>query len=212
MTIEHHPDPATLMAYSAGTLGEALSAVVACHLDLCGECREATRRLDAFGGTLIAELAGAELAGPLPAAMPRQFPRSAEPQPHIIDGLPRTLRTLIGGPIASVKWRAIAPGIQHVRVPLSPGAKGDLLLLKVAPGKGLPDHGHAGAELTLVVSGSYHDKMGRFGPGDLADLDDTVEHEPIVDTGEECICIVAMEQRMRHKGIIPRLLQPFLGI
>ena len=60
---------------------------------------------------------------------------------------------------------------------------GKLRLLKVAPGHGIPEHGHGGAELTLVLRGSFHDETGRYARGDVADLDETVEHQPVADPG-----------------------------
>ena len=48
-------------------------------------------------------------------------------------------------------------------------------------GYGLPAHGHNGAELTLVLRGAYQDEVGRFGIGDAADLDESVEHRPVAD-------------------------------
>ena len=76
----------------------------------------------------------------------------------------------------------------------------------------MPEHGHGGSELTLVLSGSYHDKYGHFGRGDVADLDDDAEHQPIVDDGEDCICLVAVERPTRFKGLLPKVFQPFVGI
>ncbi len=58
MTATHHPDISTLMSYSAGSLGEALSAVVACHLDMCGVCRREVLRLNRVGGALIDAASG----------------------------------------------------------------------------------------------------------------------------------------------------------
>ena len=64
--------------------------------------------------------------------------------------------------------------------PLPLAGAGKLRLLKVAPGHGIPEHGHGGAELTLVLRGSFHDETGRYARGDVADLDETVEHQPVV--------------------------------
>ncbi|MBO6932531.1 MAG: cupin domain-containing protein, partial [Roseibium sp.] len=65
---------------------------------------------------------------------------------------------------------------------------------------------------TLVLSGAYRDELGRFGPGDIADLDEHVEHQPRVEAGAPCICIVATEAPTRFKNLISRLLQPLVGI
>ncbi len=85
-------------------------------------------------------------------------------------------------------------------------------MLHIAPGKALPEHGHGGTEMTLVLSGAYRDELGRFGPGDVADLDEHVEHQPKVEQDAPCICLVATETPTRFKGIFSRILQPLVGI
>jgi predicted RNA polymerase sigma factor len=51
--ITHHLDDATLVAYAAGTLGEAHRVVVAAHAAICGECRAAIRAAERVGGMLL---------------------------------------------------------------------------------------------------------------------------------------------------------------
>ena len=100
----------------------------------------------------------------------------------------------------------------HVPLQLSPGAKGDLRLIKIAPGQVMPEHGHGGSELSLILDGSYTDAMGRFGVGDLADLDEEVEHKPAADRKTGCVCLIAVEQKARLKGLFARMVQPFVGL
>ena len=118
----------------------------------------------------------------------------------------------VGASLDLVPWRMIGPGLWHYPIPLSKGASGDLRLFKVAPGKKLPDHGHRGEELTLLLRGSYHDELGTFEEGDIADLDDEVEHQPVADEISGCICLIASERKARFKGLIARLMQPFIGV
>ena len=73
-------------------------------------------------------------------------------------------------------------------------------------------HSHGGGELTLVLRGSYTDEIGRFRNGDLADLDPSVDHTPVADTDEPCICLIATDQRLRFSGVFSRMLQPLIGI
>ena len=98
------------------------------------------------------------------------------------------------------------------RLPTSKAARGSLRLLKIAPGKKIPEHGHGGTEITMVLTGSYRDAFGRFGPGDVADLDENVEHQPTVISSEPCICLVATEAPTRFKSFFGRLFQPLVGI
>ena len=49
----HHLDDATIIAYAAGTLGEAHGFAVATHLAYCDACRSAVRQAENLGGSLL---------------------------------------------------------------------------------------------------------------------------------------------------------------
>ena len=74
----------------------------------------------------------------------------------------------------------------------------------------MPDHTHTGTELTLVLTGAFSHDGGRFACGDVEDADSTVDHQPVVEDGEECVCLVAMEGQLHLRGWIGRLMQPFV--
>ncbi len=73
---------------------------------------------------------------------------------------------------------------------------------------GIPEHAHAGSELTFVIEGGFHDITGSYGPGEVQDVDADVAHTPVADP-EGCICLVAAEAPAEFKGLIGRLVQPF---
>ncbi|MGL1710568.1 cupin domain-containing protein, partial [Vibrio parahaemolyticus] len=72
---------------------------------------------------------------------------------------------VLKGDYSSVRWRRLGLGVWHVPLVLSSPDSGDLRLFKVAPGLAMPDHGHSGSELSLILSGSYTDKVGTFVAG-----------------------------------------------
>jgi putative transcriptional regulator len=120
---------------------------------------------------------------------------------------------LLGGqPLDSIKWKSKAPGLAIYDLPVSPASRGKLFLMRIAAGKAMPEHGHGGEELTLILSGAYNDSLGRFAAGDIADLDQDFEHQPVVEADEACICLVATEAPTRFKSWPARLLQPLIGI
>ena len=97
-------------------------------------------------------------------------------------------------------------------IPLSGSGKTHLQLLRISSGIKLPEHGHGGEELTVILRGSYSDHTGRYAVGDVADLDEDIEHQPMVDSAMDCICLVATEAPTRFKSIWARIAQPFIGI
>ncbi|MEJ8572408.1 ChrR family anti-sigma-E factor [Microbaculum marinum] len=218
MTIRHHPDDATLLSYAAGTLPEALAVAVSAHVALCPRCRHGIRTAETVGGALLDSGSAAEIAADaLDRAMARIETRAGgvatpEPLPDVADArVPAPLARRLGAGLDDIRWRWIAPGVRSHEITVSPGS-GSLMLLKIAPGKSMPDHGHGGTELTMVLDGSYSDETGRYGPGDVADLDESIEHSPMVDSEVDCVCLVALEAPTRFKGRIARLLQPYLRI
>jgi len=207
MSISHHLDDATLMSFAAGALPAALPAVAATHTDMCPRCRREVAALERFGGAVMADLS--------PVALERSEPVQATAMPADTRELslrtgngevPGPIAPLVGGGLDAVAWRWLGPGVWDHPLPLT-GA-GKLRLLKVAPGHGIPEHGHGGAELTLVLRGSFNDETGRYARGDVADLDETVEHQPVVPPGaSDCICLIASETPERFHGLITRQWQ-----
>ena len=217
MTINHHPDDSTVMAYVAGTLPEGFTLVLAAHLESCPRCQERVAEAQALGGELLAALPPASLpSGGLaevwerieaaPAAEPSSRPAAAR------EGIPGALAPYLDGDLDSIRWRSLVPGIrQHVLEGVDSG-NGSVRLLAIAPGFTIPQHSHGGGELTLVLRGSYTDEIGRFRGGDLADLDPSVQHQPVADTDEPCVCLIATDERLRFSGVFSRMLQPLIGI
>jgi len=54
--------------------------------------------------------------------------------------------------------------------------------------------------------------LGRYVAGDCVEADEDVDHQPIVDSEGECICLAAVEGRLLLQGWIGRVVQRFIGI
>jgi len=219
MTIAHHLDEATLLRYASGDLDEAFLVVVATHLAMCDHCRKAVRDAEELGGEM---LFACEPADVNPAALKtllnridtddRPAERTAPIPKTVPGGLPAPLARKVGTNLDDISWRRIAPGVKRHVIETDKATSSSLYMLWIAPGIAVPEHGHGGSEMTLILSGAYRDDLGRFGPGDIADLDEHVEHQPRVEEGAPCICLVATETRAKFSGLLGRLMQPFVGI
>nr|WP_101926763.1 MULTISPECIES: ChrR family anti-sigma-E factor [Luteimonas] len=219
-SLQHHPDPTTLLAYAAGTSPTAFAVVVAAHLAACAACRTAVRDAERTGACLVEQQEGAALSpgardalrarlGDAPM-LPRPAVRDVAPA-HDPDLLPVSLQPFFGPRYSTLRWRRVVPGVHYLRAE-SPGEGGGLMLLRTAPGQGIPMHSHAGHEVTMILRGAYDDALGRFGAGDVADLDESVEHQPVTAPGEACICVAATEAPMRFHGWMARALQSVLRL
>jgi putative transcriptional regulator len=125
--------------------------------------------------------------------------------------VPAPLAGIIGDSLDNLRWRWIGPGLWHR--PLEVRGAGSLHLIKASPSSSVPEHAHGGSELTLVLRGALIDAAGRYGPGDVADVDEAVEHHaPSADPDAGCICVIANEQPTRFRGLLARLMQPWHGM
>ena len=217
MKISHHLDDATVVAFAAGTLGEAHRVVVSAHVTMCRVCRDAVRAAEAVGGMVFQEQDGDAVSDGCRAATLASLDGAAQTMAVKVRGplsdVPLPLGNLLGGKsLADLKWKVRAPGVAKFDIEMSPGSRTRLQLMRLGSGRKMPDHGHGGEELTLILKGSYSDHTGRYLPGDVADLDEETEHQQMVDSDEDCICLIATEAPTRFKSIWARLAQPFVGI
>lgn len=212
LTPAHHPEQDALARFAAGHLPPARSLMIAAHLPFCPDCRAAVRVHEAIGGVLLRAMPEDELS---PNALNRALSRldeparpsaAAEPPLWLAPGVP--MPAILRGH-ADASWRWLAPGVSRIRVRLD--GPEDVYLLRVRPGAAMPEHGHHGAETTCVLAGGFTDATGHYGPGDLIELTDAIEHQPIADAREPCICLIAAEGRVRMKTWITRAFAAAMG-
>jgi putative transcriptional regulator len=210
MTIIHHPSEATLAAFASGSLDESRGVVVATHVSLCRHCRGMVRAFEQVGGALLESAEPAQMtAGALDRAMAQlgqpEPVRSARPQ--AADEFPAPLSQYALG-----SWRWIGRGVQWRSVDVASAEGVRVFMLKAAPGTRLPRHRHTGTEWTCVFEGAFRHDLGRYGPGDFDEADESVEHNPVVEDGVACICLVALQGNIQLQSRLGRLIQPFIRI
>lgn len=216
MTIKHHLSDDLLMAYAAGNLSEAFSLAVATHISLCDECRAALIAHETLGGAILdsqnalAPMSDDALARAM-ARLDTPLPAKPLPQkmPHPV--LPAPLQDYVGTDLAQIKWRSLGMGVRQAVLPTRDKG-GSARLLYIPAGQAVPDHGHRGMELTLVLQGAFRDEAQRFGRGDIEIATEADEHTPVAIGDEDCICLAVTDAPLRFNAMIPRLLQPLFRI
>lgn len=205
----HVPDE-MLAAQAASALAYPFAVLIAAHVSWCDECRARLEAHQILGGVMLEGLAPAPLsAGARSRALAALDGRAAaRARPAPFDVFPGPIAEILGG--RPPRWRRIGPGTRQAI--LWRGAEGSLRLLSIPPGQAVPDHGHRGLELTLVLSGSFSDEGGVFQAGDLEVADEGVEHMPTAGPEGPCVCAAATDAPLRFRSLIPRLAQPFLRI
>lgn len=210
--INHHIPEPMLTAYAAGSLAHPFALLVAAHVSLCDECRAGLGAHEAVGGALLEDQPQAAVSATMKAAVLDQLDdvSAVETEPAyqrsgVYPG--PVMQALTGKP---PRWKPVGGGVRQTL--LHADNDGSTRLLYIPPGKAVPDHGHNGIELTLVLQGAFNDETGRFGVGDLEVADASLEHTPIAEPGAPCICLAATDAPLRFNSLIPRLLQPLLRI
>ena len=214
MTIRHHLSDQLLMSYAAGELPEAFNLVVATHVSLCDECRAQLASFEAVGGAMIesaetAAMSDASLAACLDRIDGLSQANARRPM-RGVGVFPAPLADYVGGGPERVKWRNVGMGVKQAII--RTGRDASARLLYIPGGQAVPDHGHRGLELTLVLQGAFRDDSDRFGPGDIEIADEAMQHTPVAEEGQVCICLAATDAPLRFNKLIPRLAQPFLGM
>ena len=118
----------------------------------------------ATAGRRIVLSGGGDAALAKTMALIAKGPKAAASKPVGSD-VPDPLSAYIGGGLNDVKWRPIGLGVRQAVLKTSHAATARLLY--IPSGAAVPDHGHRGTELTLVLQGAFRDETARFAAGDV---------------------------------------------
>ena len=219
-SVHHHPDDELLVSYAGGDLAEAWSLLVATHTSLCPACRSKVRAAEAVGGALMEEIAPVAMSDDALALALARVERpevqevtavSATPPSVDTPVLPQPLRGYALSDLDGLNWRWLGKGALHI--PLVTGRDAPTArLLRIPAGRPVPEHGHNGMELTMVLCGAFRDEDTLFARGDVESVDSSVAHQPIAEPGEDCICLAVTDAPLRFNSVMARMVQPFIGI
>lgn len=205
MNPRHHPSADVLASYASGTLEPGFGLVVGAHAEMCGECRARVAAFEAASGAALAETEEAHVSSDALARVMARLEAPAAP-----DAAPDTRPLLERLPVGRRKW--IAPGVWVAAVDTPHAPDNRVYLLSVAPGMPTARHEHSGAEFCTVLKGAFRDESGRYGAGDFAATDEEVNHQPVVEGEEDCVCLFATEGRLKPQGLLGRLAFAYANV
>jgi putative transcriptional regulator len=202
---ELQPLDELLAFYAAGQLSPALYALVGAHLGLCPKNRAFVTALESLAATEIScgklapirgrnEKLSAIFAGP-----------TAPKQPSTENPIPRALRHYIGQPFENICWRNVLPGIRECWIERKSDETAALIWIKA--GRRIPAPSREGTEITLVLHGGFRDRTGHYVRGDIAIADASVDHRPIADPQNDCLCFAVTDGRLRMTRPAGELVQ-----
>lgn len=209
-TISHHIPDSVMASYVSGNLPHAYALVVATHISMCDECRASHAAHASLGGALLETGPQSALSAGLRGKVMDMLDAAPTEQPRLRGSgiFPAPLMEAMDG--RPPRWRPLGAGIRQSV--LHRDNSGSVRLLYIPAGEAVPEHGHGGLELTLVLQGAFEDETGTFGVGDVEVADGDLDHQPIATGDVPCICLAATDERLNFKSLLPRLLQPVFRI
>lgn len=197
-----------LAHYAAGHLSAPLHALVETHLALSDRNRGFVSTLEQVAASDLEDTAPS-LISDRDARLEAIFASNDDEDISApATELPAPLVRLIGRDLADIPWRTVLPGIREYHVETG-GEEATLYWIKA--GKRMPSHTHDGSEITVVLRGAFSDATGRYGRGDVAIADAELDHRPVADAGEDCICFAVTDAPLRLTGPVGRIIQRIFG-
>jgi putative transcriptional regulator len=201
------------MEYAAGTLDAERSLLVACHLAFCSDCAAHVQHFESMGGALLEHAKGVAVSGLCLAKTLKKIDALSAKQHSMgdIDAVyPKPLHPYLNrvSENGELLWNHLGSRFRQIR--LTHSKEGSVVrLMAVKGGQQMPAHTHMGEEYTLVLQGSLTDQYGTYHTGDVMFADSGVIHQPFVNEGEECICLVVTSAPIAFTGRFSRLLNIF---
>lgn len=215
----HHPEAELLLDYASGKASQAASVLVATHLALCPACRRQVREYEAIGGVLMESAPPVALSGnALSSVMARlddvwdESPRPAPPpavDAETMKVVPEPLRGYLSAGLDALPWKTRGLGVHEAVLDLGDRSLRSSLI-RIAPGRRVLAHTHGEVERTMVLKGAYNDSTGRYARGDVAVGTPELDHTPVAEMGDECLCLTVVEGGLQFTGRFSRLLNPLM--
>lgn len=219
MTTQHIAPDELLLDYASGALSEPMNLVVATHLALAPQARRRVCEFEEIGGAMLDEIEPEPIEGGAVDALLERLDEvdtdapeapASRMKPVGDTALPEPLRSYVGTCLDELNWVSRGPLDEVALLSDQPGVK--TRLMRIRPGAAMPSHTHEGFEATLVLQGGFTDSTGHYRRGDIAVADDDVDHRPVADDDEVCICLAVTEGRLKLTGPVGRWLNPFVRI
>lgn len=208
---------ALLSDFAAGTLPLPVRRIVEAHLEMTRGNRGFVEALEMIGGAELetiepvpvtdreAMLAAIFASDAAPAARAAERPA---PSARPADALPAALAPYLPGGLSTAKWRRLLPSLKECQLDEQDGIVTKLMWVR--RGAAIPSHTHHGTEITLVIAGGFTDGPHHVARGGIVVADDSVDHRPIADADEDCICVAITDAPLRLTGPIGRLFAPLM--
>ncbi|MDT8345193.1 MAG: ChrR family anti-sigma-E factor [Thermohalobaculum sp.] len=203
----HAPTTEMLADYASGAASPGVALLIAAHLTHSPASRARVGAFEAVGGALLADEAPLPMSAAAFDAVLARLDDGGDrptPQPREAGPLPRPVIEAVGRDFGRIPWKFRLPGVAEYQLDGFQGEK--VSLLRARPGARIPQHTHAGREITLVLAGALQDGAEVYRAGDVAINTDADDHCPQIVSDETCYCLIVMSGGLRFTGRFSRAL------
>ncbi len=209
-----HPQPEQLVEFAAGSSHTGMSVAISVHLHFCKYCRERVSELESTSAVLFETQAPAPLAANAfdqlmqriqqePAAQP------TPPPPKAKSRFPRALQSLLPESLDELEWRHPMKNLSVTR--LMTDETGMIIgLHHMKAGGRVPNHGHRGEEINVVLEGGFSDQKGSYAEGDFIYRTTGDIHAPQADAHGDCLMLSVVAAPVKLTGPLGWIINPFL--
>jgi len=210
-------DDGYLLDHAAGAGPRAMQVLTACQAALNDHAASTIQAAEAGFGGILASLPPAPLSEQaLESVLSRAGTPDAATAPGAIDprtGLPSALSPYLDSKRHNpAKWPRRPGGMRECALVALSGDEAEVNLVRLMPGGGIPRHDHGAEELTLVLTGAFHDGHALYEAGDLCRAHPGLRHRPAVRGDTPCICLTVSLGNWKPAnplyGFIDRLTRP----
>ena len=212
-----HTDLDLMTEYSAGTLPLAQSACVFAHVEHCEHCQRLVTELNDVGAALFENqeplaVGDAQLEAVL-ARLDEEPPlQYAAPAPaREAEDIPSILQRLMRGDFSDLSWKSVGKALRISYLETG-DPQHELALYHIKAGGRIPEHGHRGKEMTLILQGGFSDAEGSYHAGDFIYREPGDVHAPTALQSEDCICVAVLDAPLKFTGWKFRWVNPFLKL
>lgn len=212
-----HPELDLMTEYTAGTLPLAQAACVFAHVETCDHCQKLVADLNNVGAALFAKLEPVAVGdvqleavlARLDEEPPLQY---AAPSPaRGTEGIPAVLQRLMRGDFSDLNWKSVGKSLRISYLDTG-DPRHELALYHIKAGGRVPEHGHRGKEMTLILEGGYSDAEGSYHKGDFIYREPGDVHAPTALQSEDCICVAVLDAPLKFTDWKFRWMNPFLKL
>lgn len=218
MSPRFHFEEELLFDFAQGDLSSELQLLLSCHLAYCQKCAAVVALHEERAAHELLEMKPASLSlsfadfmsGTLRASAEGAGVSEASSETDDVPAFATHFPFILQKAVAKKRFRKIVPGFETLKLDLKFGEL-PMQLIRLASGFQVEKHAHQGREISVVLSGGFHEGDQGFVPGDVLQRDRDDEHSLRADAGG-CVVLIASAQPIIAQSIIGKAVAKMAGL